>query len=359
VMEEEKKCDKVCLTIDENKTKATLNQDSLDASRADRVAMYDKVFTPEDKQIDIFNTVGREVLGAIFAGYSTAIIAYGNTGAGKTFTMFGEPSPELKGLVPRLLEDMFDVFDKPGVYVKFQIEVSYIQVYLNQIMDLLGSKDKNGKLPIVDIRVNKKGTHQLKKVKKVKITSAKQAQKVLDNGNKKRATRKHEMNEMSSRSHAIFVMNIIAQKSKNKKPFNSQAYLVDLAGSENTSMTGVKGDGLREAKFVNKSLISLGRVVNALNENRRRTKGKRTAVPFRESKLTQILNEPLTKDFLCTMILNASCSPALGQAQETGKTMVFGEAVKKLNNKASQAKEAGLQSWLTGVWQSVSGNKKK
>jgi len=167
------------------------------------------------------------------------------------------------------------------------------------------------------------------------------------------------MNEMSSRSHAIFIMTISAQKSKDNKPFTAQAYLVDLAGSENVAMTGVKGEALREAKSVNKSLISLGRVVSALNENRRRTKGKRSAVPFREAKLTQILHEPLTKDFLCTMILNASSSPAQGQAQETGKTMVFGEAAKKLNSQSSQIREQKLQSWLTGVWQSVSTNRKK
>lgn len=103
VMSEEKKLGQICVSVDEGKQRLTLRQDSLDANRGDRVASYDHIFGVEDKQIDIFNTVGREVLGGIFAGYSVAILAYGNTGAGKTYTMFGESAPEKKGLVPRLL----------------------------------------------------------------------------------------------------------------------------------------------------------------------------------------------------------------------------------------------------------------
>lgn len=249
------------------------------------------------------------------------------------------------------------MFNKSGAYHKHSITVSYVQVYNDTIQDLQGKK-VGGKLPTIDIRTNKKKVHRLSsKVIEKKIKTAHDALVVLAKGNKKRATRKHNMNEVSSRSHAIFIMNMSVQKSSNSRTISSQAYLVDLAGSENTSRTGVKGAGLREAKFVNKSLISLGRVVNALNENRRRTKGKKVAVPFRESKLTQILNEPLTKNFLCTVILNISCSPSLGQAAETAKTMTFGEAAKKLSNKGS-AKDRKLQGWLSGVWQSVSSGKK-
>lgn len=356
VHRDEKDLGQICLEVDETKEVATLNQDSLDISRGDRVARYDKIFGTDDKQVDVFNTVGTEVLGAVFAGYNIAIIAYGNTGAGKTFTMFGEGNSELKGLIPRLLEEICQVFNKPGAYHKHNIQISYVQVYNDQIQDLQGTKNKKGELPVVDIKINKKGEHKLKRVTKTKVTTLKEAMSILIKGNKKRATRKHNMNEVSSRSHAIMIMYLTAQKTSSARSISSQAYLVDLAGSENVVKTGVKGQGLREAKFVNKSLITLGRVVNGLNENARRTKGKKVAIPFRESKLTQILNEPLTKDFICTVILNVSCSPALGQAQETAKTMTFGGATKKLN-KTSAVKDQKLQNWLTGVWTSISSSR--
>merc|ERR1712130_886511 len=129
----------------------------------------------------------------------------------------------------------------------------------------------------------------------------------------------------------------------------------DLAGSENTEVTGVKGKLFGESVEINKSLVVLGRVINAINENRRRTKGKQIPVPFRESKLTQILADVLNGTFLCSLLLNVSPSPVLHQAHETAKTMAFGLGAKKLNSQSKRltAEDRKLKMWLDGVWQAV------
>jgi len=132
--------------------------------------------------------------------------------------------------------------------------------------------------------------------------------------------------------------------------------MIDLAGSENAKDTGVTGDALTECRHINQSLTTLSRVVSALMQNKDRSKNK-VPVPFRESKLTHLLTDVLSGEFVCSMILNASPSPAHDQANLTAKTMAFGAGIKKLTINAKQNKRQGdshLRHWLTGVWKSVS-----
>jgi len=145
-----------------------------------------------------------------------------------------------------------------------------------------------------------------------------------------RATRSHNMNDLSSRSHALCILQLKITPKNGGKAREAMLQLVDLAGSENTISTGVDREGAKEAIEINKSLISLGRVVHALNENTKRAKNKQIVVPFRESPLTIILRDVLEKECLCHVVLNCSCSPALQQARQTAKTMAFGDGLRKL-----------------------------
>ena len=164
-------------------------------------------------------------------------------------------------------------------------------------------------------------TGVLKGMVSLKVRSASEAVSILLKGNNVRTTRKHSMNELSSRSHAILILEI------SRGSVRSSCYIVDLAGSENASVTGVAGKGMLEAREINKSLISLARVMNAINENQKRTKGKQVPVPFRESPLTMVLKDVLVGDFISAVLLNVSCSSALQQARLTAKTMAFGDSV--------------------------------
>jgi len=173
-------------------------------------------------------------------------------------------------------------------------------------------------------------------------------------GNKHRVTKAHKLNEMSSRSHAVFVLKLQLKK-MDELPLFPQLYMIDLAGSENAKETGATGQLLVEAKHINQSLISLARVVSALVENRR--KGKKLPVPFRESELTNLLRDVLSGDFVCTLILNASASPIFEQASLTAKTMAFGEGLKKIQvnaKRVQESKDTTVKNWLVGVWNSVS-----
>lgn len=353
VTKEEKDLGEVCLKI-EGKF-AILDQGSIKVSRPDRVAKYDEIFLPDDNQEDVFRVVGAEALGALSVGYSIAVLAYGATGAGKTYTMFGEGNDDHIGIVPRLLKGIYRLFSTSGEYKSSKIEVSYIQVYNDQVQDLCGHHS----LPPLSIKNAGKNKFGIQGMKKITVKSVEEALNVIDKGNKIRTTRSHRMNESSSRSHAVFMVSITAQRVLQKKPITVYAHLVDLAGSENVQHTGVKGKMLEEAKSINKSLISLGRLIHAINENKRRTKGRQIPAPFRESKLNQILSKVLSGDCLVSLVLNTSQSPALGQAQLIGQVMAFGEGAKKLNRTPTKIdkQDRRMSQWLGGVWRVISHQK--
>lgn len=360
VLEEEEADGTECVSIDKNV--ATLTQTSLAASRPDRVCAYDRIFGPAVDQRGIFEGVGQEILGAIFTGLNVAVMAYGNTGAGKTHTMFGEVNTQNKGVIPRILESLFTVF-RNGNYESYSMKLSYLQVYNENIQDLQGdfhrgtSSDDVPSLPIKQRKgKGRRDSFYVDGLVQTEIRDIDDALFVVERGNKVRTTRKHKLNDVSSRSHALLILNIESQLRGQKVPLCSKVHLFDLAGSENVTLSGVTGAAEDEAKYINKSLVSLGRVIHALNENRKRTKGKQMPVPFRESKLTHLLSDVLQGEFVCSVILNASCSPALGQVGETGKTMVFGEGIKKLQRK-KPLKATSVNTFLAGVWTTVHGTK--
>lgn len=325
VLDIEKETGEICLSFEDNV--ARLEQKSLDEWRADRVGYYDNIWGPECTQSDVYKDAGRPVVAAILSGVNCAVMCYGNTGSGKTYTMTGIGNSAKSGLLPRILEALLT--DKPDCTVT--AKMAYVQVYNGRVEDLLRTRAEQP----LELVKDKSGRYS--NMYFCPILNVNQAMMSLIKSQSLRATRSHNMNDLSSRSHALCILQVKVVPKSGGKPREAMLQLVDLAGSENTISTGVDRDGGKEAIEINKSLISLGRVVHALNENTKRTKGKTIVVPFRESPLTIILRDVLEKECLCHVVLNCSCSPALQQARQTAKTMAFGDGLRKLagNQKSS------------------------
>lgn len=351
VAKEEKEAKKTCLNVDGNMVSLELEEKG-----KEKVAQYDEVFGVDSSQVEVFDRVGQEILGAFFSGYNATIFAYGNTGAGKTFTMFGDlRDSEQMGLIPRTVKSIFSVLNSPGVYEKWKVKISYVQVYNNMIQDLQGDNtNKEHKEKGLQIKHKDTGI-ELEGCVETPVKDFEQTMQIIEEGNKRRVVRSHNMNNVSSRSHAVFIIKSKTTPVGSSKIHRSTLHLIDLAGSENAKDTGATGDALVEARHINQSLTALGRVVSILLDNKKSS--KKTPVPFRETKLTHLLSDALGGNFICSVILNASSSPVFSQDELTAKTMAFGDVVKKLQISAKpNIEEHQLKHFLLGVWKSVSRN---
>jgi len=268
----------------------------------ERVAIFDRCFDEKATQRDVFKRVGEEVLGSVFCGYNCAIIAYGNTGSGKTHTITGEGGGLDKGILPRILEQLFGILQRKNWY-KSRIWVSYVQIYCNKLYDLQGThKHLRQALKIV----KKSHSHEVSGVVKTEIRSAAEAMKIIDSGNSKRITRAHRMNDASSRSHSVFTIHCQLHNGQKDATTKTILQLVDLAGSENVKETGVEGVALAESMHINKSLTSLGRALHAVLSNEGKSSQKKQVISFRETTLTHMLSDVLSGNFVCSLILTAS-----------------------------------------------------
>jgi len=344
-----------CLTL-ENDTTAVLHRPGTGGGGPservrERVAVFDHCFPETSTQTDVFRRVGEEVLGSVFCGYNCAIIAYGNTGSGKTYTITGGEG-NARGLLPRVLEKLFDILDR-SMWKNSKIQVSYVQIYCNKLYDLQGSEKHTSKTLKI---VARGGQHEVSGVVKTDIKSVEEAMKIIELGNKKRHTRAHKMNDASSRSHSVFTIHCQLHNSTKNSTTKTTLQLVDLAGSENIKETGVEGVALTESMHINRSLTSLGRALHAVLSNEGKSSGKKQVVSFRETTLTHMLSDVLSGNFVCSLILTASSSPAYRQAELTSKTMAFGMGAKRLDvrvNPNKEQKESKLSHFLTGVWRTV------
>jgi kinesin family protein 5 len=300
---------------------------------------FDKVFGPDATQADVFNYSVTETADDLFQGYNGTVLAYGQTGSGKSYTMMGASigDQEKKGLIPRITDVIFDKISKADIDTEYTLSASFMEIYLEQIKDLLDPRSSN--LSIFDDPIN--GIY-VKGLSKVYVTSAEEVYSVLLEGAEYRTTAFTDMNEESSRSHAIFQINLTQQNPKFGVK-RSKLCLVDLAGSEKVQKTGVTGINLEEAKKINSSLSSLGNVINAL------TDPKATHVPYRHSKLTRILQDSLGGNSKTSLIIN--CSPSASNESETLSTLRFGTRAKKIKNRAHVNKEPSTLDLLTQIEQ--------
>ncbi|CAO3685378.1 unnamed protein product [Umbelopsis ramanniana] len=277
----------------------------------------------DTKQKDVFDYSIRSIVDDVVAGYNGTVFAYGQTGSGKTFTMMGADIDDenTKGIIPRIIEQIFQSIMISPANMEFTVKVSYMEIYMEKVRDLLNPSQDN--LPIHEDK--SKGVY-VKGLLEVYVSSTEEVYEVMRRGSENRVVASTNMNAESSRSHSI-VMIAITQKNLDTGAAKSgKLYLVDLAGSEKVGKTGASGQTLEEAKKINKSLTALGMVINSL------TDGKSSHVPYRDSKLTRILQESLGGNSRTTLIIN--CSPSSYNEAETLSTLRFGMRAKTIKNKA-------------------------
>ena len=294
----------------------------LQSSETNAPFTFDRVFDMSSRQNDIFDFSIRSTVEDVMNGYNGTVFAYGQTGAGKSYTMMGDmDDPDKKGITPRIIEQIFDAILVHGsAQIEYTVGISYLEIYMERIRDLLNPACDN--LPINE---GPKGPY-VKGLREIYVNTVEEVYTAMHLGQRSRVTASTNMNLESSRSHSIFLVTINQKDVNTGSQKSGMLYLVDLAGSEKVGKTGATGQTLEEAKKINKSLSALGMVINAL------TDGKSTHVPYRDSKLTRILQESLGGNSRTTLIVN--CSPSSYNDAETVSTLRFGMRAKTIKNKA-------------------------
>ncbi|XP_076582770.1 kinesin-like protein KIF1A isoform X13 [Chaetodon auriga] len=296
--------------------------------------------SPEDvnyaSQMRVYKDIGEEMLLHAFEGYNVCIFAYGQTGAGKSYTMMGKQDvKDQQGIIPLLCEDLFTkINDNTDNSMSYSVEVSYMEIYCERVRDLLNPKNKGN----LRVREHPLMGPYVEDLSKLAVTSYNDIQDLMDSGNKARTVAATNMNETSSRSHAVFNI-IFTQKRHDAETDNtsekvSKISLVDLAGSERADSTGAKGTRLKEGANINKSLTTLGKVISALaevdsgsNKNKKKKKVE-SFIPYRDSVLTWLLRENLGGNSRTAMV--AALSPADINYDETLSTLRYADRAKQI-----------------------------
>ncbi|XP_056102271.1 kinesin-like protein KIF1A isoform X25 [Rhinichthys klamathensis goyatoka] len=296
--------------------------------------------SPEDinfaSQQQVYRDIGEEMLLHAFEGYNVCIFAYGQTGAGKSYTMMGKQEKDQQGIIPLLCEDLFTKFNDNNTdnNMSYSVEVSYMEIYCERVRDLLNPKNKGN----LRVREHPLLGPYVEDLSKLAVTSYNDIQDLMDSGNKARTVAATNMNETSSRSHAVFNI-IFTQKRHDSETDNtsekvSKISLVDLAGSERADSTGAKGTRLKEGANINKSLTTLGKVISALaevdsglNKNKKKKKVE-NFIPYRDSVLTWLLRENLGGNSRTAMV--AALSPADINYDETLSTLRYADRAKQI-----------------------------
>ncbi|XP_061689971.1 kinesin-like protein KIF1B isoform X4 [Syngnathoides biaculeatus] len=289
--------------------------------------------TPEDPsfaaQNQVYNDIGKEMLQHAFEGYNVCIFAYGQTGAGKSYTMMGKQEEGQEGIIPMLCEDLFEKIneDNNKEELSYSVEVSYMEIYCERVRDLLNPKNKGN----LRVREHPLLGPYVEDLSKLAVTSYTDIADLMDAGNKARTVAATNMNETSSRSHAVFTIVFTQRKHDSETDLStekvSKISLVDLAGSERADSTGAKGTRLKEGANINKSLTTLGKVISALAEVSKKKK-KSDFIPYRDSVLTWLLRENLGGNSRTAMV--AALSPADINYDETLSTLRYADRAKNI-----------------------------
>ncbi|KAM6978108.1 kinesin-like protein KIF1B isoform 2-T2 [Aplochiton taeniatus] len=282
----------------------------------------------------VFNDIGKEMLQHAFEGYNVCIFAYGQTGAGKSYTMMGRQEDGQEGIIPLLCEDLFEkINDNNKDDLSYSVEVSYMEIYCERVRDLLNPKNKGN----LRVREHPLLGPYVEDLSKLAVTSYTDIADLMDAGNKARTVAATNMNETSSRSHAVFTIVFTQKRCDSETDITSEKVskisLVDLAGSERADSTGAKGTRLKEGANINKSLTTLGKVISALAEvdnctSKSKKKKKTDFIPYRDSVLTWLLRENLGGNSRTAMV--AALSPADINYDETLSTLRYADRAKSI-----------------------------
>lgn len=301
-----------------------LDKDNVKIRGLQQPFTFDRVFPPPTDQAEIFTDAVKPTVEGVLRGYNGCVLAYGQTGAGKSHTMMGpQVTGEQRGMIPRMVEYLFA--NKPADH---KVKVGYMEIYNEKVRDLLGEG--------TDLKVQENpggGGFHVKGLTEISIENgAAQVYAIMQRGDRQRSTAATHMNVNSSRSHSVFLVDVWGPQT------HSKLVLVDLAGSEKVAKTGARGSVLEEAANINRSLSSLGMVVNALaqasdtmdssngggsNDSTQDQQQRDSPhIPFRDSKLTRILQDSLAGNSRTSLIVH--CSPSESQISESVSTLRFG-----------------------------------
>lgn len=299
-------------------------------SVSNKTYTFDRVFGAESDQEMVYDGIANSVLEEMLQGYNCTVFAYGQTGTGKTYTMSGDIEmsgnqlSENAGIIPRTLVALFKQLEKSP---DFSVKISFIELYNEELRDLL-VQNETGERKVRIFEEPSKKSIVVQGMEEIFIKSATEGMKVLSDGSYKRQVAATQCNDLSSRSHTVFTITV---HMKEIDPISGEEYLkigklnlVDLAGSENINRSGAENKRAREAGMINQSLLTLGRVINALVD-------QSPHIPYRESKLTRLLQDSLGGQTKTCII--ATISPAKVSLEETLSTLEYANRAKSIKNK--------------------------
>ncbi|CAM9021115.1 unnamed protein product [Wickerhamomyces anomalus] len=331
------------------------NDTGVSAQLNSKTYAFDKVFGPMSDQQVIFDKVATPMFNEFLKGYNCTMLVYGMTSTGKTYTMSGDDKlvdgelSDKAGVIPRILFKLFGVLNesKEQLNEDYIVKCSFIEIYNEELKDLL-TDETNKKLRIFDQKAvpgnaspipgqsNNKSTIHIQNLEEVILRNAKHGIKTLQKGLKIRQVAATKMNDVSSRSHTIFTLSLFKKNGESGDLFRiSKMNLVDLAGSENISRSGALNQRAKEAGSINQSLLTLGRVINLLVEKNQQH------IPYRESKLTRLLQDSLGGRTKTCLI--ATISPAKINYDETLSTLEYANKAKSIENKPQLGSSIGRE----------------
>lgn len=293
-------------------------------------------------QEQVFKDLGMDVVNCAYEGYNFCLFAYGQTGSGKTYTMMGHAQDnEQQGLVPRICRELFNrqkTGHKDGIGYKTQ--VSYLEIYNERVRDLLGAQNAGHCLRVREHRIY--GPY-VENLSQHTVNNFEEIYECMMKGNAERTTASTNMNDTSSRSHAIFTITFVQAGFLNDMPSEtvSKIHLVDLAGSERANSTGATGQRLKEGAHINKSLVTLGSVISSLAEMANPNGSKKFYIPYRDSTLTWLLKDSLGGNSKTIML--AAISPADVNYSETLSTLRYANRAKNIINKPTINEDANVK----------------
>lgn len=304
---------------------AILEENQVQIIGTDKAFTFNHVFDQTTSQEEFYKNAVKSLVNNLFKGFNVTILAYGQTGSGKTHSMGTcyDGTGEM-GVIPRSVNDIYDFINKNSGTYNFQLTVSFIELYKENLYDLLSNKPREQN--VIEIREDLKGI-KMPGLTEVSVNDIESTIKCLIEGSKGRATGATAMNAHSSRSHAIFTINIFMENKTDKaSATTAKFHLVDLAGSERSKKTKATGERFKEGVNINKGLLALGNVISALGDE-----SQKGYISYRDSKLTRLLQDSLGGNSMTLMI--ACVSPADYNLEETISTLRYADRARKIKNK--------------------------
>jgi len=315
---EKKENAKVCVKVIQNCLVQIDHPDKVKHSRPIEFP-FDTVWDWTATQPEVFDRAAAHLVDQIFEGFNATIFAYGQTGAGKTYSMEGKLGSPHRGIIPRTVEAIFANIEEADETMEYLLQVSYVEIYLEALRDLFNPGNNSMK-----IKDGKAGIY-IEGVTEMYVRDSQEVMDLMTVGAGNRTVSSTQMNAVSSRSHGVFMLKLTQQNVATGSKKIAKLKMVDLAGAEKVAKTGASGVLLEQAKKINQSLSALGNVMNALSTGK-------PFVPYRDSVLTRLLSDSLGGN--CKTTLLVAVSPTDFNVEETITTLRFGTRAKKIKNKA-------------------------